>query len=119
MPIYEYRCTRCRHTFDLYQAVGEPAPRCPECDATTTKVFASVGLIFKGSGFHTTDYRKTASGNGDDTNRDAASNRDAAAKRDTTAKRDREGAKASPPSSDASEGTSSSTSTGSAASDKA
>jgi putative FmdB family regulatory protein len=106
MPIYEYRCTRCRHTFDLYQTVGEPAPRCPECDAPTTKVFASVGLIFKGSGFHTTDYRKAASGNGDDTNRDAAS------------KRDSEGAKASPASSDASAGTSSSTSSGSAASDK-
>jgi putative FmdB family regulatory protein len=66
MPTYEYRCTRCRHTFDIYQAVGEAAPSCPECGASTKKLFASVGLIFKGSGFHTTDYRKAGYGKGED-----------------------------------------------------
>lgn len=65
MPVYEYRCTRCQHTFERYQMVGEAAPECPECGGAARKVYASVGLIFKGSGFHTTDYRKTPSGNGD------------------------------------------------------
>jgi len=60
MPTYEYRCTRCDHRFDQTQKVGDPAPSCPACGAATRKVFSSVGLIFKGSGFHTTDYRKPA-----------------------------------------------------------
>jgi putative FmdB family regulatory protein len=64
MPVYEYRCTRCQHIFDRYQAVGEAAPECPVCGSPSRKVFTSVGLIFKGSGFHTTDYRKTT-GNGE------------------------------------------------------
>ncbi len=60
MPTYEYRCTRCDHVFDRVQNVGDPAPSCPECGSPTRKVYSSVGLIFKGSGFHTTDYRKPA-----------------------------------------------------------
>jgi putative FmdB family regulatory protein len=65
MPNYEYRCTQCQHVFECHQAVGEAAPDCPECGSASRKVFASVGLIFKGSGFHTTDYRKKSWGNGD------------------------------------------------------
>lgn len=60
MPTYEYRCTQCQHIFERHQAVGEAAPECPQCGGSSRKVFASVGLIFKGSGFHTTDYRKTS-----------------------------------------------------------
>jgi putative FmdB family regulatory protein len=66
MPIYEYRCTQCHHTFELFQHVGEQVPSCPKCGSPSKKVYASVGLIFKGSGFHTTDYRKSpASDNGE------------------------------------------------------
>jgi putative FmdB family regulatory protein len=60
MPIYEYRCTQCQTVFERHQTVGAPAPACPACGGASRKLFASVGLIFKGSGFHTTDYRKTA-----------------------------------------------------------
>ena len=65
MPVYEYRCTKCKHLFERYQAVGEAAPECPKCGSPTRKVYASVGLIFKGSGFHTTDYRKAGWGSGE------------------------------------------------------
>lgn len=65
MPVYEYRCTQCQHTFEEYRPVGDSAPTCPACGSPTRKVYASVGLIFKGSGFHTTDYRRGPSGNGD------------------------------------------------------
>ncbi len=66
MPIYEYRCTQCHHTFECFQTVGEPAPACPQCGSQSKKVYASVGLIFKGSGFYTTDHRKApAPGNGE------------------------------------------------------
>lgn len=64
MPTYEYRCTQCQRIFERHQAVGEVAPECPQCGGSSRKVFASVGLIFKGSGFHSTDYRKTPE-NGD------------------------------------------------------
>ncbi len=65
MPVYEYRCSQCRHQFEQYQPVGGPAPVCPRCGGETRKVYSSVGLIFKGSGFHTTDYRKPARADGD------------------------------------------------------
>jgi putative FmdB family regulatory protein len=65
MPTYEYRCTQCLHTFERYQAVGDAPPECPRCGSPSRKVYASVGLIFKGSGFHTTDYRRPSSDNGD------------------------------------------------------
>lgn len=60
MPTYEYRCTQCEHIFECVQHMGDPAPDCPRCGSPTRKVFSSVGLIFKGKGFHTTDYRKPA-----------------------------------------------------------
>jgi putative FmdB family regulatory protein len=65
MPTYEYRCTRCEHVFERVQKVGDPAPPCPACGRSTRKIFSSVGLIFKGSGFHTTDYRKPLPKDGD------------------------------------------------------
>lgn len=61
MPIYEYRCEN-NHTFDLFQPVGAPPPACPTCGRPSRKVYNSVGLIFKGPGFHTTDYRRSSSG---------------------------------------------------------
>jgi len=58
MPIYEYCCTECGEQFDQYLKVGQKAqPVCPECGGPARKVFRPVGIIFKGSGFYTTDYR--------------------------------------------------------------
>ncbi len=59
MPIYEYRCTRCRHQFEATHAVGKTVERCEKCGSPVRRVFSPVGIIFKGSGFHVTDYRKT------------------------------------------------------------
>lgn len=61
MPLYEYRCTACGHLFECYHAVGASQPTCPRCGRESRKVYGSVGLIFKGSGFHTTDYRRAGS----------------------------------------------------------
>jgi len=65
MPLYEYRCTRCDHLFEVYHAVGGTPGPCPVCGGPARRVFTSVGLIFKGSGFHTTDYRKPSSSDAD------------------------------------------------------
>ncbi len=80
MPTYEYRCTQCDHVFDCVQRVGDPAPACPRCSSPTRKLFSSVGLIFKGKGFHSTDYRKPAPVDGERT----AGSKDTAAAKDTT-----------------------------------
>jgi putative FmdB family regulatory protein len=59
MPIYEYKCTKCGHQFEVTHSVNETVERCERCGAPVRKVFSPVGIIFKGSGFHINDYRKT------------------------------------------------------------
>src|SRR2546422_3365847 len=66
MPLYEYRCTRCDHLFEVHHKVGGTPGPCPVCGGSARRVFTSVGLIFKGSGFHTTDYRKSPASYGAD-----------------------------------------------------
>ena len=66
MPVYEYRCTRCDHLFEVTHEVGGTPGPCPVCGGSARRVFTSVGLIFKGSGFHTTDYRKSPASDGAD-----------------------------------------------------
>jgi len=58
MPTYEYRCTKCGHDFETFQKFSdEPLTICPRCGAELRKVFNSVGVVFKGSGFYSTDQR--------------------------------------------------------------
>src|SRR6188472_4312933 len=58
MPTYEYRCSKGHH-FELFQRISEePVKVCPECGAPAERQLSSgAGVIFKGSGFYTTDYR--------------------------------------------------------------
>ncbi len=64
MPLYEYRCTKCNHKFEVTHQVGGSAGPCPLCGGSAKRIFSSVGLIFKGSGFHTTDYPKPHASDG-------------------------------------------------------
>ena len=59
MPTYEYKCLDCGIQFDRFQGITEdPIQKCPECSGQTKRLIgAGAGLIFKGSGFYTTDYR--------------------------------------------------------------
>jgi len=59
MPTYEYECGRCGHTFEAFQSMTEkPLRTCPECGGRVRRLIgAGAGIIFKGSGFHATDYR--------------------------------------------------------------
>ena len=60
MPTYEYRCTTCGHTFETFQRFDDaPVTICPECGSPVQKVFSSVGVVFKGSGFYSTDNKKS------------------------------------------------------------
>lgn len=59
MPIYEYKCQKCDSIFELLQKVTEkPLKTCKLCGGEVKRVFHPVGVIFKGSGFYTTDYKR-------------------------------------------------------------
>jgi len=60
MPTYEYECQKCHHRFELFQSIkDEPAKTCPKCRGRVKRLLGTgAGLIFKGSGFYITDYRK-------------------------------------------------------------
>lgn len=67
MPTYQYACTECGHGFEAVQSFTDDAlTECPRCTGRLRKVFNSVGVVFKGSGFYRTDSRETskASSNG-------------------------------------------------------
>jgi len=62
MPTYDYVCTDCTHEFEHFQSmVSDPLSVCPECEGKLRrKIGAGGALIFKGSGFYCTDYKKPA-----------------------------------------------------------
>ncbi len=63
MPTYEYECDSCGHTFELFQRFSdEPAKTCQKCGGPVRRVFSPVGIIFKGTGWYSTDNRKTGTG---------------------------------------------------------
>jgi putative FmdB family regulatory protein len=62
VPTYEYRCDNCGKNFDFVQSFDDaPLTECPTCGMPVKKVFGSVGIVFKGSGFYKTDSRPGAS----------------------------------------------------------
>jgi putative FmdB family regulatory protein len=64
VPTYEYACTNPegKHQFEVVQSFTDaPVTECPECGAPVRKVYGSVGVVFKGSGFYRTDSRSGAS----------------------------------------------------------
>jgi len=60
MPTYEYACTSCGEHHDVVHSVHDDAPTaCPACGGPLRKVFGSIGVVFKGSGFYKTDSRSS------------------------------------------------------------
>ena len=58
MPTYQYACTACDHRFEQVQAFTDASlTECPECSGRLRKLYGSVGVVFKGSGFYRTDSR--------------------------------------------------------------
>jgi putative FmdB family regulatory protein len=65
VPTYQYACTVCNHRFEAVQSFSDASlTDCPECTGGLRKVFSSVGIVFKGSGFYRTDSRKGGSTDG-------------------------------------------------------
>ncbi len=106
MPTYQYACTNAegKHEFEVVQSFTDaPVSVCPECGAPVRKVYGSVGVVFKGSGFYRTDSRKSSSAS-----ESASSNGSSSAKESASAS-------SSSSSSSASKDSSSSSGSGSAA----
>lgn len=64
MPTYDYKCTNCKFELEIFQTMSdEPLKACPNCNTENlVRLFGSgAGLIFKGSGFYLTDYKKSTS----------------------------------------------------------
>ena len=59
MPTYEYECKKCGNRFELFQSMKDsPRKRCSVCRGSLPRLISGgAGLLFKGSGFYTTDYR--------------------------------------------------------------
>jgi putative FmdB family regulatory protein len=86
MPIYTYRCENCGVQFERQQKFSDqPLSWCPECNKKSLrKVYTPVGIVFKGSGFYSTDNR-TSSG----VNRPPSSGKSEGAKSDSSERNER------------------------------
>ena len=61
MPIYEYECKKCHKVHEVVQKVSDaPLTECPVCESKDVqKVISLSSFALKGSGWYTTDYKKT------------------------------------------------------------
>ena len=80
MPTYDYECQACGHGWELFQSMKDsPVKSCPECKKRKAKRLMGLGagLIFKGSGFYETDYKRAGSdkkeGGGESSSSDSSS----------------------------------------------
>ncbi len=90
MPTYDYRCSDCGHEFEVFHDMTDESLKdCPVCKGSVERLIgAGSGLIFKGSGFYSTDYRsdsyrKDAKADKKDAKADKASDTTTKAKTDT------------------------------------
>ena len=58
MPTYDYECKECGHRFEAYHSASELLEQCERCQGKVRKLFSPPAIIFKGSGFYTTDYAR-------------------------------------------------------------
>ena len=63
MPIYEYACTSCGERTEAKQGFDDPPlEECPHCGGRLRKLYSPVGIVFKGSGFYSTDAKGSKKG---------------------------------------------------------
>ncbi len=82
MPTYEYTCKRCGENIEVFQSFSEkPLRKHQECGGELQKVFHARGVVFKGSGFYSTDSRSsTSSKKGEPAKKADASKKDSSKK---------------------------------------
>jgi putative FmdB family regulatory protein len=62
MPTYDYECKKCDHKFEIFQSIKDkPLADCPQCKGELRRLIGGgMGIIFKGNGFYSTDYKKSS-----------------------------------------------------------
>ena len=84
MPTYQYVCSNSddKHEFEVVQSFSDPSlTECPQCGSAVRKVYGSVGVVFKGSGFYRTDSRAGgSSGDGGSSSSKESSSKESASK---------------------------------------
>jgi len=67
MPLYDYKCEKCGHIFEVMQNISaEPLKFCPQCKGPIRRLISAAGIVFKGSGFYATDSKKSHQSMGTD-----------------------------------------------------
>ena len=62
MPTYGYKCKSCGHEFEILQKMSDPPLKtCPKCSGELQKKIYAAGVIYKGSGYYSTDYKGSKS----------------------------------------------------------
>lgn len=87
MPTYEYACRKCDHQFEVFQSIkADPLSQCPSCGEEELRrlIGSGAGIIFKGSGFYETDYKRAGSKNSSD----ASSEKPASSEKSTSSNSD-------------------------------
>jgi putative FmdB family regulatory protein len=86
MPTYDYECDACRHKFEEFQSFSaEVLKTCPKCKKKKLRRLFGAGaaVVFKGSGFYTTDYRSDSYKKAAEADKKASSGGDSAPKSDS------------------------------------
>ena len=90
MPNYDYRCQTCGHTFEVFQRMNDPKLEdCPldDCDGKVKRLLGTgAGVIFKGSGFYQTDYRRDSYKKGESKEKNSSKKTESTAKKDSSKK---------------------------------
>jgi putative FmdB family regulatory protein len=62
MPLYEYKCKKCKHRFEQIQKFSDkPVKKCPKCGGPVEKLISTSSVQFKGSGWYVSDYGRKGS----------------------------------------------------------
>jgi putative FmdB family regulatory protein len=74
MPTYEYKCPKCGNHFEKFQKISDNSrPKCPKCGTRAERLISGgAGLVFKGSGFYITDYKRAGQKDGGEESKPAA-----------------------------------------------
>ncbi|MBJ8344082.1 FmdB family zinc ribbon protein [Antrihabitans sp. YC2-6] len=87
MPTYSYACTQCDNRFDIVQSFSDDALTvCSECSGKLRKLFNSVGIVFKGSGFYRNDSRDSKAGSSVTASSDSSSKSESSSSSDSAKK---------------------------------
>jgi putative FmdB family regulatory protein len=103
VPTYSYECTECADRIDVVQAFSDDAlTTCEKCSGRLRKLFGSVGVVFKGTGFYRTDSRESgkksmSSTNGSSTSESGASSGSSDSKTSSSAEKSEKSSSSSTP----------------------